>query len=151
MNKQQKTYFLLFTVLIIWGIIGYQIYIRLNPPITKLEKIELKNTFVPQQNIENTLYELSTTYRDPFLGEFPKKKNRNRKRIVKPKTTVPFPSVVYNGVIGGGKSKSYILTINGRQDIVKLGKTFQDVKLLSANTKQIIVRFQGVKKIIQLQ
>jgi len=150
MNTQQKTYFLLGAVFLIWGIIGYQMYARLYPPATKIKPLQVNNTWIPQKNVENTFYKVNPIYRDPFLGEFPKKKKKTRKRIVKPTSTVPFPSVVYNGVIEGGKSKSYVLTINGRQEIVKLGETHQGVKLISANTKQITLRFQGIRKKIEL-
>ncbi|MGY0426912.1 MAG: hypothetical protein ACWIPI_08820, partial [Polaribacter sp.] len=113
----------------------------------------VKGPFQKQQTIETSFYKVQADYRDPFLGKFPKKKRtiKRIKKTVKPKTTVPFPRVIYNGIIQGNKSKAYILTINGRQEIVKLGAKFQGVKLIKANTKQAVVKFRGVQKIILLQ
>ncbi len=150
MNKQQKTYGLLIAVLVIWGLIGYQIYIRLNPSTPELEAFTVQNTFKKQQVVETSFYEVKAEYRDPFLGGFPKKKVR-KKRIVKPKEIVRFPRIIYNGVIQGNTSKSYILTINNSQELVKLGQEIQGVKLVMANTKEAIVKFKGVKKTILLQ
>lgn len=150
MNKQQKTYGLLIAVLVIWGLIGYQIYIRLNPSTPELEAFTVQNTFKKQQVFETSFYEVKDEYRDPFLGGFPKKKMR-KKRIVKPKEIVHFPRIIYNGVIEGSTSKSYILTINNSQELVKLGQEIQGVKLVTANTKEAIVKFKGVKKAILLQ
>ncbi len=150
MNKQQKTYGLLIAVLVIWGLIGYQIYIRLNPSTPELAAFTVQSTFKKQQVVETSFYEVKAEYRDPFLGGFPKKKVR-KKRIVKPKEIVRFPRIIYNGVIQGNTSKSYILTINNSQELVKLGQEVQGVKLVTANTKEAIVKFKGVKKTILLQ
>ena len=74
MNKQQKTYGLLIAVLVIWGLIGHQIYTRLNPSPPELKTFTAQSTFKKQQANENSFYEVKTEYRDPFLGKFPKKK-----------------------------------------------------------------------------
>jgi hypothetical protein len=150
MNKQQKTYGLLIAVLVIWGVIGYRIYIRLNPSTPELEVFTVQSTFKKQRTVETSFYEVNAEYRDPFLGKFPKKKVTTKK-TVKPKQTIPFPNVIYNGVIQGNTSKTYILTINGKQELVKLGQELESVKLLSANKRQAVVKFQGVKKTIVLQ
>ena len=150
MNKQQKTYGLLLAVLIIWGIIGYQIYVRLNPPSPELSTTKYTKSFIRQEPMKSSFYEVKVNYRDPFLGGFPIKRVVN-KRTIKPKPTTPFPTIIYNGIIEGNSTKSYILTINDSQEILKLGQESQEVKLISANTKNAVVKFQGVKKTILLQ
>lgn len=153
MKKQQKTYLLLFAVLIIWSIIGYQIYSRLNPSTPKLEKVQVTSTFVKEKAGVTSFYKVSETYRDPFLGKYPQKKKKKtiKKKIVKQKSTTPFPNVVYNGIIKGSTSQSYILTINGRQEIIKLGKEIQKVTLIKANAKKAVVKFQGESKTLSRQ
>jgi hypothetical protein len=150
MNKQQKTYGLLLAVLLIWGIIGYQIYKRLNPASPELSTTALNTDFERQQAVATSFYEVHPEYRDPFLGKYPQKKRHKavKKKIVLPKITAPFPNVMYNGVIEGNESQLYILTINGRQEIVKLGQEIQKIKLISADTKQAIVKFEGVRKTV---
>lgn len=150
MNRSKKTYFLLVAVLLIWGLIGYQMYLRWHPREATTVSTTPPTTFVPQKKVENSFYELKALYRDPFLGSYPKKKKSIRKRIVKSTAPVVFPSVVYKGVIGVGASKSYVLSINGRQEIMKQGETHQEVELIRANAQQITLKFQGVKKTIEL-
>lgn len=151
MTKQQKTYGLLIAVLVIWGMIGYQIYIRLNPSVPEIEMNQIKTRFQKQKAVEQSFYELSPAYRDPFLGGFPKKKVVQKKRVVSKKSTSPFPNVQYNGIIEGNRSKSYILTVNGKQEIVKKGQVFQGVKLLRASKTEVQVKFEGELKKIARQ
>ncbi|QTE21145.1 hypothetical protein [Polaribacter cellanae] len=151
MTKQQKTYGLLIAVLIIWGIIGYQIYKRFNPEVIELSKTKVSSNFKRAKIQKNAFYEIQESYRDPFLGKFPQKKRVIKKRIVKPTVTIPFPNVVYNGIVEGGKEKSYILTVNGIQEILKKGEKVQNVVLLRANSKEAIVKFNGVRKTVKLQ
>lgn len=152
MKKQQKTYLLLTAVIVIWGLIGYQIYNRLNPSTPELETLAIENKFQRQEISEQSFYKLKEMYRDPFLGKFPKKKSTIRKiNQQKTKSTIPFPSVVYNGVIEGNNSKSYILTVKGKQQIIKKGEMFQGVKLIKATKEEATVKFQNETKTIVKQ
>ena len=151
MNKQKKTYILLAIVLVIWGLIGYQIYKRFNPTKPKLKTIKMQSSFIRKKNVENSFYELQTTYRDPFLGKFPVKKKVVKKRIEKPKKAVRFPKIIYNGMIEGSESPSFILTVKGKQEILKKGEIIQEVKLITANSEEAIVSYQGIKKTILKQ
>jgi hypothetical protein len=151
-KKQQKTYVLLIAVLGIWGAIGYQIYNRMNPSVPKTEVLQAQNTFQKIPIITTSFYEIHEIYRDPFLGHFPKKKRTVVKK--KPKqeqSKIPFPEVIYNGLIQGGSATTYILTINGRQEILKKGETFQKVKLIKANKEEAVVRFLKETKTILKQ
>lgn len=152
MKKNHKTKTLLVAVLIIWGAIGYQIYSRLNPSIPELQALEIQNTFKKQEVKPPPSYDLKTIYRDPFLGTFPKRKKvvTGRKRT-KPKEVIPFPEVIYNGIIEGSSSKSYILTVNRKQEILKKGETYEGVKLIRATKNKAVVQFQKQRKIIQKQ
>ncbi len=148
MNKQQKTYLLLIAVLVIWSMIGYQIYFRLNPSTPEFETGSIQKKFQRQQAIEQSFYDLTPVYRDPFLGGFPKKKIVRKKTVVSKKSTIPFPNVQYNGMIRGNSRKSYILTVNGKQEIIKLGEVFQGVKLLRATKSEVRVKFEKETKTI---
>ncbi|PQJ80289.1 hypothetical protein [Polaribacter porphyrae] len=153
MKKQQKTYILLIAVLFIWGAIGYQIYSRLNPPTPELNLTQVQSTFQKQKVVTQTHYEIKEEYRDPFLGKFPKKKKIIKRKKVNPKSKViiPFPNVVYNGLVEGNKTKSYILTVNRKQEILKKGETHQGVKLISATKNEAVVQFQKQRKTIVKQ
>ena len=81
MKKQHKTYLLLGAVLAIWGLIGHQIYSRLNPSIPELETYQGSSSFQKEKVTETSFYEIQKQYRDPFLGKFPTKKKKNQTRL----------------------------------------------------------------------
>ncbi|WP_299118252.1 hypothetical protein [uncultured Tenacibaculum sp.] len=152
MKKQQKTYFLLAGVLAIWGIIGYQIFNQLNTEEITISVNNDNFKYIPKERIEVKKYNIKGNYRDPFLGKsFFNKKKKVKSLNVKEKKLLPFPNVVYNGIIQGSKKKSYIITVNGKQEIIKINQTFQNITLLQANNKEIKVRFNNIiKKIPKL-
>lgn len=151
MKKQQKTYILLVAVLCVWGLIGYQIYSRMNPDALVLEDTVILNKFKRQAVVEAPIYELRKPYRDPFSGKYPKKKVTKRKAKVVPKREVlPLPKIVFNGAIQNGKKRSYILTINGKQELLKIGETAQKVTLLKVSNTEIKVKFDGRVTVINL-
>ena len=84
MKKQQKTYILLIAVLGIWGAIGYQMYIRMNPPAAEIASLPVQSSFQRQSITTQSFYELKEAYRDPFLGKFPSKKTtvQRKKRVI---------------------------------------------------------------------
>ena len=149
MKKQQKTVWLLSAVVIIWGLIGYTFYKRRYPtvPESKIHVVS-KSTF-KKINESKSFYKVNGEYRDPFLGKYPQKKKVVKRKIKK--IEVRFPNIIYNGMVEGNNTASYILTINGQQEIVKLGEIFQEVTLKKANSIEAIVLFQGVKKTILLE
>ena len=154
MTKQQKTYALLVAVLIIWGLIGYQIFNQLNP------KEELSTTFVTQKYQPKALkkvvaYELQNNYRDPFLGKLPnstkaivqKKAKKERKKNTKKKK---FPRVVYNGIVEGA-SQLFVITINDNQENFTINQTINDVTLIEGNEAEITLSFDDEVKTFPIQ
>jgi hypothetical protein len=149
MKKQTKIGLLLMAALLVWSIIGYQIIGSLNPPVPQTGVPSIKK-HTAEKFSKQALYSLQENYRDPFLGGFPQKKIVVKKAIPKKETTPPFPAIVYNGMIQGSNSKSFILTINGNQEVLKLGDLKQQITLVSANGEEAVVRFQGIKKTVFL-
>lgn len=151
MTKQQKTYVLLAAVLLIWGIIGYQFINQFSSNNTEVSTTSSFN-FIPKKIKQQESYTVKADYRDPFLGKLPtdKKKKIYKKKKV-PKTNIPFPAIIYNGVVeGGSKSKSFILSINGAEEIMTVGQTFKKVTLKKADESKVVVLFNSVSKTIQL-
>lgn len=153
MNKQQKTYILSAAVILVWGLIGYRIYKGLYSNNNVSTDLNFKEKFVPSKIKTSQNYVVSADYRDPFLGEFNNLKKKKQK-INTPKITneaLPFPEVIYNGLVKAGHSKSYTLTINGRQELMKVGDMIEEVRLVKATENNVIVRFQKITKTIKLQ
>lgn len=148
MSKQQKTYLLLVLVISIWGLIGYNIYSYKNPVVEITTPVTNKS-FVEKKRIPEIKALNLSNYRDPFLGKIVKnKKNRNLKQ---PKTQINFPTIIYHGLVNANNVKSYIISINNQQEIFKVRKSFNRVKLISGNSKEILVEFQGIRKSIKRQ
>jgi len=151
LKKQQKIVVLLAAVVIIWGLIGQMIYKSLHPLVPEYNLPETSTFSFRETGTTAPFYEVAAAYRDPFLGKYPQKKKTIKRKIIKQKITVPFPNIIYNGMIEGNKTQSHILTINGQQEILKLGETFAQIKLIKANSKEAIVRFQGINKTFLLE
>jgi len=147
MNKKKKTSILLVLVIGIWGLIGYNIYRYLNPEEPVFENQSQKMPTIKDGSILKDSLTISS-YRDPFLGKIKTKRKSPNSQST---TIVNFPVVIYHGLVNGGKVKSYIISVQNQQEIVKIGQTFLAVKLISANTKQITVSHKGARKIIKLQ
>ena len=153
MTKQQKTYLLLTATLIVWGIIGYQIYNRLNPKQEQVATTIMTKKYTPQKLIEVANYTIHADYRDPFLGRLSGTKKALPKKKKKKKTNKKkkrFPKISYNGVIEGA-SKSYIITVNGNQETFDINQTINEVTLIKANDNEITIRFNEETKIIKQQ
>lgn len=147
MNKKQKTAFLLVLVIGIWGLIGYNIYRYLNPEEPVFEKQIQKNHIIEEgSKLKDSL--TISSYRDPFLGIIKTKRKSSNSQS---STIINFPIVIYHGLVNGNNMKSYIISVQNQQEIVKIGETFLNVKLISANAKQIAVAHKGTRKIIKLQ
>lgn len=152
MNKKTKTYLLLTVVLGIWGTIGYQIYSKLSPDEMPVVVTNSNVSFSPKQVITKDTFSISSAHRDPFLGKpYQKKKTSGGKKMVRKKIdSFIFPQIVYKGAISKQQSKSniYIIEVNGMQQLFKVGKEFNDVKLIKGTKKSVIISFKGKRKTI---
>ena len=151
MKKQQKTYMLLAAVLFIWGVIGVQIYLRINPVEPELQATVANVFFEKKRVVENTSYQLKKEYRDPFFGKFPVKKKKKKPKIVKKEVQKNFPNVVYNGLIKGVKDNTYVLTINGKQQILKKGTVVDGIKIVKASSDEVTLLFESQQKVFEKQ
>ncbi|QMU65039.1 MAG: hypothetical protein GKR88_12580 [Flavobacteriaceae bacterium] len=150
MNKKNKTYILLIAVAAVWGTIGYRIYSNMNPvspAIQPVQNIGFKK--IKPKQVDRI--EIQPDYRDPFLGKIYKKKTPTRKKTpVKVKPAVVFPPIQFIGLIEG-TTVSYIIEVNGHQEIFKIEQTFQQVTLKKAKDKNITIVYQGALKTISLK
>ena len=143
MNKNQKTYLLLFAVALIWGAIGYQFYKGYNPDVPEIP-INTSSRFIPEKYKKETSYTINPEYRDPFTGKLYRKPVKIKKRNT-PKPQVVFPPILYKGVITGSK-KSYIISIGGQSQIFQMKQTISGVTLIKESNKIITVKYQNKTK-----
>ena len=146
MNKNTKTTVLLIVVIIVWGTIGYQIYLNYHP--SQGESLAATSmSFTPKQHIVKNSYSITANYRDPFTGKKYKKPVVKKPTIRKqlPKPEIIFPRILFMGMIEGAK-KTYIISINNTQEIFQLNDTFLNITLVAANKKSITIRYQNSTK-----
>ncbi|MCX2680345.1 hypothetical protein OOZ15_10370 [Galbibacter sp. EGI 63066] len=145
MKNKLKTYFLLFVVLVIWGLIGYNIYASLygNPTPKTAENDVLSMTYKPRTPEKQKSFSINRHERDPFLGTMSvkPKKNRVAKKQVKPKPETPAVNITYSGMVGNNdkKERIFFLSINGTQHLMKINDEMSGVKLISGDEVKIIV------------
>ena len=146
MNKNQKTYLLLAAVIIVWGAIGFQVYGYLNPSTSDVNPI-IGERFIPNEEIENVTYNISPDYRDPFFGKIyrkPKPKVKKKKIIQKQK--VVFPRISYDGVISNDGNKTFLISINGVQEIFTVKQSIGGVELIRGNNNEVTLKYKGSTK-----
>lgn len=151
MEKKKKTYLLLTAVLLVWGIIGYKIYKQFKPePVQEVKESQLIS-FKTERPKNQFTYTLHKDYRDPFLGNFPIKKRQKtaKKRMSKTIKSKPkkisFPRIIYNGLITPKKITShsvFMIAINGKNELFKVGQTNTEVKLLYGTEKEVQVQYK---------
>lgn len=150
MNKKNKTYLLIIAVIAVWGTIGYQLYMNMNPSVPQVQVTE-ETTFDKIQTKQQRKIEIAPDYRDPFLGKLYRKEKKKLPVKRQPKKIpVIFPKIEFIGLIEGNK-KSYIIQINGSQEIFEIGQTFQGVTLKKAKNKSIIISYKKAPKEILLK
>lgn len=141
-------------VLGIWGTIGYKIISGVNP--VSLENnnqiISSKYTFDLKQ--EKDTFSIKPQSKDPFLGAitFPKKANDITPHST-PQKKVNFPKVVYKGILKTQKSadKIFVVSVNNKEHLLKLGQTIDSVKLVSGNSERIVVRYNNTTETLVLK
>lgn len=155
MKKQNKTYLLLALVIGVWGIIGFKFFSAVNPSNDQIAQVTSDEVFIPKQIKERETFTILANYRDPFLGtvQAPKKKMIKAKTSAsKPKKVTPTKSIQYTGFITDktSKQKIFFVSVDGRQQMMSLNDTFQNVKLIRGSKSDIRVRYEGRTQNISL-
>ncbi len=124
----------------------------MNPNVPKIQEQEFSVNFNPKTTIELDTFSVQTVKRDPFLGTLQSNKNRTKKGNAKP--DFKWPIITYQGVVEDKNSNSgqiFIVSVNGKQSLLKRGKSFSDVFIVKGNKKELIVRYKGKLKTISLK
>ncbi|WP_299548458.1 hypothetical protein [Seonamhaeicola sp.] len=148
MKSKTKTYVLLTLVLGIWGVIGYKIMSAVNPKAPETSNNDFEVSFSPKLNTELESFNIQAVDRDPFLGNLYTKKKAVAKKL-KPLDIVWMP-ITYHGCVTNktGKNKVFVVSINNKQFLMKLGQTIDSVKLINGSSNGIKVNYKGIRKTI---
>lgn len=144
-------------VLLVWGIVFYQLYLYFfSTPTYVTKKAEM---VVNVDEIKKDTFSIVANYRDPFLGENirltqPKtssnKKQKTQKKIQPKPIDKPWPSIEYKGMIKNNNSEKRvgIVSINSKEYLVKEGEILNEVKFMVISKELIQVSFQKEQKTI---
>lgn len=150
MKSKTKTYLLLVAVFSVWGIIAFKILTTLNPEQPKMKQHDHIAEFIPKE------YELVDTFsiqlpdRDPFLGTLNQKGIKQEQVRPTKQQAIEWLPIIYNGLISkqDSKEKICVLSIDGRQRILKVGQVIDGVKLLKANSNEVLLGYKGQTKTV---
>jgi hypothetical protein len=145
LNKKSKTYLLILAVLSIWGTIGYKFFSTYNTEAPVVDKQNTVMAFKPLTKKTDT-FTIQQLQRDPFLGTIKRKPSTtNKDGTKKLKDTIQVPQMTYLGLLKIQRSNDQIfaLNINGEQFLVKKGQTVEKVKIVQADSRKMIVKYQN--------
>lgn len=154
MSKKIKTYILLVAVLGIWGTIAYKIIAGLNPEDTIIEPLEVVSEFKPKAEMSKEVFTITPLERDPFLGTLYQSKQKTKSTgNSKARSAIVFPKTSYQGMIKKrqAKDKVFIVNINQKQHLLKIGQTIDSVTLIKGNSKEIQLRYRNQYKVFKQQ
>lgn len=167
MKSKKLTYGLILSVIAVWGIIFYRIYVAAQGEESFAGGISYpKSSYEPLDDykIKDT-FTLALNYRDPFLGEAAKTEEPSASASAVPavanfamnpvpsKPPVNWEVIRYTGYIvnPGIKKAVAIMNINGKEYMMSEGEKADGVMLLKSFRDSVKVSYQDKIKFIKVQ
>ncbi len=133
----------------IWGTIIYRVVNGISPDAPEISNAISVAEFKPKTIAKTESFTISDIDRDPFLGTLKTKKNTTpTKKTISQKNTVNVPIITFSGIVQHDNDRVFILTINGKQYLMRKGQSVNDVRLVSGNSKQVAMRFNNINTTI---
>lgn len=165
MRNRAVTYFLLGTVLLVWGGIFFKVFATFFSQEKNVYKLPIRKTVETSVDYEMAVYSIKADYRDPFLGnsssiveeDFLKPASKPGKKRTKKIETKPVVAPVdwsffkYLGLIknsGNGK-KIGLVSIRNQEVMIEEGREYDGLKCLKYYKDSIIVIYQGKRACIK--
>jgi hypothetical protein len=158
--KFNKNHVLFPAVILIWGLIGYQIYKYMDEPDTSDIYAIPKKGKREGEAIQKT-YTLIGNYRDPFVRGRRKSNNTGATPQAKRKAATSTPasteasvdwsSISYYGAIENNRSKAKIALIHrqGKSTIVKEGETFDGFRVVIIWKDSVKIQYATQYKVLR--
>jgi hypothetical protein len=161
MKNKKLTYFLIFIILIVWGLIIYRIFAVVGANDDTLPVSSTKPAKEPYNDfsILKDTTKLLLNYRDPFgltkqkdtaaVGKITSKTVVQRSHV----TPLNWSFIRYAGYVRNSSSKRLIalVSINGKNEMLSEGDTKDHVKLIKNLRDSIKISFNGKTKFITLK
>lgn len=137
MKKNSITYVLIFLVLVVWGVVFYNIF---NP--SGKNKVEQIASSVQTHKNENKRARLVLNYQNPFRVGKVESKNDIEKHKVEIKEEPP--TFKYKGLIKGEKNKVIIIENNGVSVLIHRSDSVLSYKIIQINKDSVVLRKAGI-------
>lgn len=149
MKNKKNIKILLPLVILIWGLLIYNVYDAFYPDSPSISKNQTKKYKAPEVKEKDT-FSLLPIKSDPFLGTLYQKSKRQQinTNAKKSSNNINWPSIAYQGIVSGKNAKTnvYIISINGQQYLLKKGDTLQNIKVLKSSSSILRIQFKGQTK-----
>jgi hypothetical protein len=152
MKNKKSIYILLPVVLLIWGLVMYELF-SFSKPDEVMETEPPGFDFKPVKIKERDPFSIDVNYRDPFLGKIytTQKATLIKKSISKikkiPKVVEPlvWPTIAYKGIVSDTKDKTrvFMLIIGGKTFLMKKGEIANEVFLKDGDRESVYVKYKG--------
>lgn len=151
MSNSMKNKFvkiLLPIVVLIWGYVGYVIYDAFSSDDSEIQETPIASSYIKPTIEKKESFELIPMDSDPFLGTLYKKPKMNRTaaRNKSPNKELKWPNIQFQGIVSGGASAVYMISINGQQHLLSKGEEIQKVKLIKGSSESVSLQFEGQTK-----
>jgi len=147
LKNKKKTYVLLFLVVSVWGMISYKVITGLHPDLPELTSQQTLAVQKFKLDTKIDTFSISSVERDPFLGTILKKKSPST--LPKKRKTILWHPITYLGIVKNSRQKQqvFIVSINGKQCLLKRGQTRDSTTLVSGNKNRITLRYKNHQKV----
>ncbi|MBB2145793.1 hypothetical protein GM921_09865 [Pedobacter sp. LMG 31464] len=163
MKNKKVMYGLLVVVVIVWGIIGYRVFMASGsqelPPV---QAALPKREYVQLINHENDTVNLDLAYRDPFSvanGDFIAEAAGNAvglknpaPALLMPRTGVNWSTIQYMGYITNPdtKLKVVLISLNGKDLMLAEGQSLNGLRLIKYTGDSVKIEYQKESKYLKL-
>lgn len=165
MQQKQFKYLLLVGVALIWGTVLYRILNNIDTNLNAPQAVHQKLILTDKESISYQPYSLMINYTDPFGGDeeihipessadaFKKKSNTYLAKIGGNNVKPDIDFIKYKGIINNSitQKKAAIISINGRDELARLNKVVNDIKITGIKKDKIQVTYQNKKYWIKRQ
>ena len=146
--KKANTKLMIGVVLVIWSILGYQLWSTFMSDETEPTTTVVTNFDQPTYAAKET-FELLPLEKDPFLGTIYRKPSTNNapSAIIK-KDTLQWPQISYVGLVSDANAQSpvFILSVNGSQHLLKIGQEIEGIKVIRGTSEKIKLAYRTKTK-----
>lgn len=127
---------------------GYVIYDAFtsdsNPEIANIVASNFVNPKIQKQET----FDLLEIEKDPFLGTLYKKSSQTSRSSTTniSNKEIKWPAIIYQGIVSGGTSAIYMVSINGQQHLLSKNEVVESIKVIKGSREMITLKYEGQTK-----